>query len=345
ITLYQVFVEGKPSPLPELELQYGDFAVWQRQWLQGEVLEQQMAYWRRQLQGAPPVLEIPTDRPRPPKESFRGDIKAIPVSSVVTGKLKELSRGEGVTLFMSLLAAWQVLLSRYSGQEDIVVGIPIANRNRSEIEGLIGFFANTLALRGNLSGNPTFRELLARVREVALSAYAHQDLPFEKLVEALRPERSLSHNTLFQVLFALQNTPSRDRQIPGLKLQAMGAKVGTAKCDLALFMAEGPHGLMGRLEYNTDIFDASTIDRLANHFQILLRSIVADPEQPIYDLPLLGRSERDQLLVEWNATAADYPRSHCLHQQFEAQAESTPDAVAVSCDQHSLTYRELNEQA
>ena len=343
--LYEAFVEGKPSPLQELPIQYADYAAWQRQFLSGEVLEKQLAYWKQQLRGAPPVLEIPTDRPRPPKESFRGDIKAIPISSVVTERLKELSRGEGVTLFMTLLAAWQVLLSRYSGQEDIVVGIPIANRNRSEIEGLIGFFANTLALRGDLSGNPSFRELLTRVREVALSAYAHQDLPFEKLVEELRPERSLSHNPLFQVLFALQNTPALDQQIPGLKLRGVGAKVGTAKCDLALFMAEGPQGLMGRLEYNTDIFDASTIDRLANHFQILLQGIVADAEQPIYDLPLLHRSERDQLLVEWNATAADYPRSQCLHQQFEVQVKRAPDAVAGCFEDQSLTYRELNERA
>src|SRR2546429_2428309 len=280
---------------------------------------------------------LPTVRDRPKRVSAAIS-KPFP-SLLLFEKLKELSRGEGVTLFMTLLAAWQVLLSRYSGQEDIVVGIPIANRNRSEIEGLIGFFANTLALRGDLSGNPTFRELLARVREVALSAYAHQDLPFEKLVEELRPERSLSHNPLFQVLFALQNTPALDQEIPGLKLQAMGAKVGTAKCDLALFMAEGPQGLMGRLEYNTDIFDSSTIDRLADHFQILLQGIVADPEQHIYDLPLLGRSECDQLLVEWNGTEADYPRSQCLHQLFETQVERTPDAIAVSFENQSLTYR------
>src|SRR5207253_10285153 len=200
--------------------------------------------------GQPPMLDIRPHRPRPPRESFRRDIEVTPISSVITNKLKELRRGDGVTLFMTLLAAWQVLLSRYSGQEDVVVGIPIANRNRSEIEGLIGFFANTLALRGDLSGNPSFRELLARVREVALSAYAHQDLPFETLVEELRPERSLSHNPLFQVLFALQNTPALDQEIPGLKLQAMVAKGGTAKCDLALFMAGGPQALLGRLEYN-----------------------------------------------------------------------------------------------
>jgi amino acid adenylation domain-containing protein len=343
--LYEAFVEGRPSPLPELPIQYADYAVWQRQFLSGEVLEKQLAYWKQQLRGAPPVLEIPTDRPRPPQESFRGDIKVIPISAVVTDKLKALSRGEGVTLFMTLLAAWQVLLSRYSGQEDIVVGIPIANRNRSEIEGLIGFFANTLALRGDLSGNPTFRELLTRVREVALSAYAHQDLPFEKLVEELRPERSLSHNPLFQVLFALQNTPALDQEIPGLKLQAMGAKVGTAKCDLALFMAEGSQGLMVRLEYNTDIFDPSTIDRLVDHFQILLQGIVGDPQQHIFDLPLLGRSERDQILAEFNATSVEYPQNVCVHEFFEKQVAQTPNAIAAISDQQRLSYRELNSRA
>ncbi len=345
IALYGAFSEGKPSPLPELPFQYADAAAWQRQWLQGEVLEREVAYWKKQLEGAPQVLEIPTDRPRPPKESFRGDVKGIPLSPEVTEKLKTLSRHEGVTLFMTILAAWNVLLARYSGQEDIVVGIPIANRNRSEIEGHIGFFANTLTLRTDLSGNPTFRELLARTREMALGAYAHQDLPFEKLVEELRPERSLSHNPLFQVLFALQNTPSLDQEIPGLKLKAVGAKVGTAKCDLALFMAENSGALLGRLEFNTDIFDGSTIDRLISHFQTLVEAIVADPERAIGDLPLLRESERHQILDDWNATEAEYPRTRCLHQLFEAQAARTPEAPAVSFEGQSLTYRELNEQS
>jgi len=345
ISLYGALAGGKPSPLAELPFQYADFAAWQREWLQGGVLEQQIAYWKKQLDGAPQVLDLPTDRPRPPKESFRGDIKGIPLSPELTEKLKALGRNEGVTLFMTLLAAWNVLLARYSGQEDIVVGTPIANRNRSEIEGLIGFFANTLVLRTDLSGNPSFRALLARVRDMALGAYAHQDLPFEKLVEELRPERSLSHNPLFQVLFALQNTPGLDQEIPGLKLKAVGAKVGTAKCDLALFMAETPNGLLGRLEYNTDIFEEDTVAGLVSHFQVLIEAIVRDPECRIADLPLLSDSEKRRLLVEWNATDAEYPRNKCVHQLFEAQAARTPDACAVSFDDQSLSYRELNEQS
>ncbi len=345
VALYQAFVEGRPSPLPELPFQYADFAVWQRQWLSGDVLQRQLAYWKKQLEGAPQVLDIPTDRPRPPKESFRGDIRGIPVPAAITEQLKTISRREGVTLFMTLLAAWNVLLSRYSGQDDIVVGTPIANRNRSDIEGLIGYFANTLTLRSDLSGNPSFRELLARVRETALGAYTHQDLPFEKLVEELRPERSLSHNPLFQVLFALQNTPELDQQVPGLKLQAVGAKVGTAKCDLALFMGERSGGLIGRLEYNTDIFDSSTIDRLVAHLQTLLEAVVADPDSRIADIPILTKRETEELVFGWNATAADYPCTLCLHQVFERQVERSPQAVAVAFDDHSLTYAQLNERA
>ena len=343
--LYEAYRQGKPSPLDELPLQYADYAVWQRQWLEGEVLERQLEYWKKQLAGAPQVLEIPTDRPRPPKESFRGDIKGVPLSASLTEKLKALSRQEGTTLFMTLLSAWNALLARYSGQEDIVVGTPIANRNRSEIEGLIGFFANTLVLRSDLSGNPSFRQLLRRVRETALGAYSHQDLPFEKLVEELRPERSLSHNPLFQVLFALQNTPGLEQEIPGLKLEAYGAKVGTAKCDLALFMGETASGLVGRLEYNTDIFEASTINRLVTHFQNLIEAIVADPDQAIGELALLSSSERQQILVDWNATGAEYPRDLCLHQLFERQAERTPDRLAVSFEGQSLSYRELNQES
>src|SRR5205814_7824189 len=236
------------------------------------------------------------------------------------------------------LAAWNVLVARYSGQEDVVVGTPIANRNRSEIEGLIGFFANTLVLRTDVSGNPTFRTLLTRVREMALGAYAHQDLPFEKLVEELRPERSLSHNPLFQVLFALQNTPGLDQEIPGLKLKAVGAKIGTAKCDLALFMAETSNGLLGRLEYNTDIFNEDTVNRLVSYFQMLIEAIVRNPESRVSDLPLLSDSEQRLLLVEWNQTGVEYPRSRCVHQLFEAQAARRPDACAVAVDDHSLTY-------
>ena len=344
MALYEAFTKGQSSPLPDLPIQYADFALWQREWLQGPVLEQQLGYWRSQLQGAPSLLDIPTDRPRPPVESFRGDSQVLRISSNLTEGLKALSRQQHATLFMTLLTAFDILLSRYSGQEDIVIGTPIANRNRPEIESLIGFFANTLALRCDLSGNPTFIELLGRSRETALGAYAHQDLPFERLVEELRPERSLSHNPLFQVIFALQNLPRSQQGMAGLKSQPFGAKVGTAKVDLALFFTEGPDGLMGTLEYSTDIFDATTIGRLVNHFQHLLEAIVENPARRISELPLLDENERRQLLVEWNNTSAELP-SLCLHQLFEAQAEQAPDRIAVRFQDHSLSYRDLNRRA
>jgi amino acid adenylation domain-containing protein len=343
--LYRAFVKGEPSPLPDLSIQYTDFAVWQREWLQGEVLEKQLSYWKKQLEGIPGVLNLPMDHPRPTVQSYRGARRSIQLSKELTQGLKVLSRKEGVTLFMTLLAAFQTLLYRYTGQDDIVIGSPIANRNRAEIEGLIGFFVNTLVLRANFSGNPTFKEMLAQVRETALGAYAHQDLPFEKLVEELKPERSLSHSPLFQVMFVLQNARDTGGSFEGLRASRAPIGAETAKFDLLLSIAEDTERLRGSLEYSTDLFEGTTIDRLLGHFQILLEGVIGNPEQRISNLPLLTQAEQHQLLVEWNNTQRDYPKDKCIHQLFEEQVEKTPDAIAVLFEEQQLTYGELNRRA
>jgi aspartate racemase len=307
--LYEAFSAGKSSPLPELTMQYADFARWQREYLQGEVLERQLSYWKQQLGShCLPTLQLPTDRPRPAVQTYKGALRSLTLPKALSDSLKVLSQQENITLFMTLLAAFQVLLHRYSGQDDIVVGSPIAGRTRLETEALIGFFANTLVLRVGLSGNPSFRELLGRVREVALGAYAHQDMPFEKLVEALQPERSLSHAPLFQVMFALQNAPRQYLQLPGLTLSASEVHSETAKFDLTLLMTETAQNLHGVLEYNVELFDSVTIDRMTGHLQTILQGISTNPDQRIAELPLLTRAERHQLLGEWHDTQADHPR-------------------------------------
>jgi len=343
--LYEAFSQGRPSPLPELHIQYADFACWQREWLQGEVLERQLAYWKEQLRARPLMLDLPTDRPRPAVQSWRGATERFALPAELSKKLRALSREEGATLFMTLLAAFQTLLYRYTGQEDVSVGTAIANRNRTEIEGLIGFFVNTLVMRTNLSGEPGFREVLKRVREVALGAYAHQDLPFEMLVEALQPERDLSHTPIFQAAFALQNTPMETLELPGLTLSPLDVDSGTAKFDLTLVMAEGPDGLSGAVEYNTDLFDTTTIRRMVGHFQTLLTGIVDDPEQSISHLPLLTEREQQQLLVDWNATALATPTDRCAHELFEDHVARRPEAVAVTFEGQTLTCQELNRRA
>ena len=267
------------------------------------------------------MLELPTDRPRPAVQSYRGAHRSIALSRESTEKLKELSQREGATLFMTLLAAFQVLLMRYTSQEDIVVGSPIAGRTRAETENLIGFFINTLVLRADLSGDPTFRELLGRVREVTFGAYEHQDVPFEKLVEELQPERSLSRNPLFQVMFSLLNTPQRNLELSGLTMRPLTADSGTTQFDVALTIIEGEKGLWGSLGYSMDLFDAATVTRMVGHFQTLLEGIAADPDQRLSALPILTEAERQQLLMEWNDTQADYPRGQCIHELFEAQVE------------------------
>ena len=367
-TLYAAFSAGRPSPLPELPIQYSDFAVWQREWLRGEMLETQLAYWKRQLGKIPPVLELPTDRPRPALQTFRGSRYQMAISAQLTEGLKALSQRERATLFMTLLAAFQTLLLRYTGQDDLVVGTPIANRTRVETEGLIGFFANTLVMRANLSGNPTFCEALGRVRTTAMNAYAHQDLPFERLVEELQPERDHRRNPLFQVMFVFQNVPGRGihpygypappgaefedgtggasiEPLSGLTVSPMEVNSGTAKFDLTLYLSETGQGLTATWQYNTDLFDEARIARMAGNFQTLLEGIVANPDSPLSELPLLSDAERHQLLVAWNQTEAPYSHDRCFHHLFEEQVERTPDAVAVRCGEEQLTYRELNGRA
>ncbi len=344
-TFYQAFCTGKPSPLPELSVQYADFASWQRQRLQGEVLETQLAYWKKQLGGNLSVLNLPSDRPRSAVQTFRGAVHKFTIPKAIAEEIAQLSQREKATLFMTLLAAFKTLLYRYTGQEDILVGSPIANRNRREIEELIGLFANTLVFRTNLSSNPTFKELLGIVREVALGAYNHQDLPFEKLVEILQPERDLSHNPLFQVLFSLRNVRTPQIKLPGVTLSSLEIERKTARFDLALDLEEGLEGINGTLEYSQDLFDASTARRIAGHFLTLLESIAANPEQRISNLPILTKSEQQQLLFEWNKTQSELPKNQCVHGLFEAQTERTPDAIAVVFENEYLTYRELNKKA
>ncbi|MGD2147544.1 MAG: condensation domain-containing protein, partial [Anaerolineae bacterium] len=344
-TLYEAFAQGKPSSLRELPIQYGDFAVWQRAWLEGEVLEAQLSYWRKQLAGSPALLNLPTDRPRPAVQTHRGARESLRLPQPLSESLKRLSRHEGATLFMTLLAAFQVLLYRYSGQEDIVVGTPIAGRNRVEIEGLIGFFVNTLVMRADLSGNPTFRELLGQEREVCLEAYDHQDLPFERLVQELRPERSMSHSPVFQVMFAHQNVPRGAVALSELTVSRVGVEGETAKFELGLSIDERAEGLGATVEYSTDLFDAATIKRMLGHYRRLLEGIVSDPDQRISFLPLLTDAERHQIVVAWNDTRKDYPEHLCVHQLFEAQVRRTPSSVAVVLEDSQLTYRELNCRA
>jgi amino acid adenylation domain-containing protein len=342
--LYEAFSTGSPSPLPELKIQYADFACWQREWLQGETLANQLSYWKKQLSDITP-FELPTDRPRPSMKSYKGASQTITLSKELSEALKKLSRQEGATLFMTLLAAFQVLLYRYTGQTDISTGSVIANRNRAEIENLIGFFVNTLVMRADLSGDPDFKELLGQVKEVTLGAYAHQDIPFEKIVEELQPERDTSRAPLFQVMFQLQNTPAGELELPGLTLSPLDIDIVTAKFDLSFSVMETEHGLTCLMIYNTDLFNADTISRMLGHYESLLKSIIAEPEQKISRLSLLTEAERRQLLVECNSRLLDYPKDSCIHRLFEEQAERNPDAIAVVFERQQLTYRELNERA
>lgn len=341
--LYAAYTQGKPSPLPELPIQYPDYAVWQRQWLQGDELETQLAFWKKQLQGLS-VLQLPTDRPRPAIQTFEGASYSVEIPAFLRTSLKVLSQREGVTLFMTLLAAFQILLHRYAGQDDIVVGAPIAGRSRPELEDLIGFFVNTLVLRSDLSGNPTFREFLARVREMALNAYANQDLPFERLVDELKPERDLSRNPLCQVAFQLQHVHESDQRQSRPGARPLQVERGTAPFDVLFSLWENADGIRGGFDYNTDLFDATTIARIASHFHVLLEGIVSNPDARVSDLPLLTSSERQQLLQDWNATQADYPKGVCFHQVFEAWATQTPQAIAVQFQDQQITYQELNRR-
>jgi amino acid adenylation domain-containing protein len=344
-SLYEAFSSGRTPQLPALPVQYADYASWQRQWLRDEALQSQLSYWRQQLSGAPPALELPTDRPRPSVQSYRGAQLPIQLPRPLSDSLLALCQRESTTPFMVLLASFQLLLSRYSGQDDICVGTPIAGRDRSELEGLIGFFVNTLVLRSRLQPAASFRSLLAQVRSSTLAAYEHQHLPFEKLVEELLPARDLSRSPLFQALFTLQNAPLDALRLPGLSFQPLPADSATSKFDLSLFLSESPEGFSGVFEYNTDLFDASTLQRMAGHFQVLLESVLANPDAPLSSATILSPSERHQLLVEWNATNADFPADTCLHHLFEAQVRRTPEATAVISEQGRLTYRELDARS
>ncbi|MEQ8973600.1 MAG: condensation domain-containing protein, partial [Coleofasciculus sp. C1-SOL-03] len=343
--LYQAFSTRKPAPLPELPIQYADFALWQRQELRGEKLSSQLSYWKQQLENAPPLLQLPTDRPRPPVQTYRGARQSFRLPKSLTQALQGIGKKAEATLFMTLLAAFKLLLYRYSGQEDIIIGSPIANRNRAEIEGLIGCFVNTLVLRTDFAGNPTFEELLSRVRQVTMAAYEHQDLPFEKLVEELQPERDAKYNPLFQVSFTLQNTPRVKFELPGLTMTPFEVERTRALFDLRLDITETNSGLEGFWEYNTDLFDAATISRMSGHFQTLLEAIVENPQQRVDQLPLLSEIQQHQLLTEWNQTQTDYPKNTCIHQLFEEQVERTPNAVAVVFENQQLTYQHLNQKA
>ncbi|MCY1047015.1 amino acid adenylation domain-containing protein [Corallococcus sp. bb12-1] len=336
---------GRNSDLEPLPLQYPDCAAWQRQWLQGDVLRQQLGFWEQQLADVPHVLELPTDHPRPAVQRFAGAIHRFKVSSELHQALEGLARQEGATLFMALLTGFQVLLSHYSGQRDFVVGTPIANRTRAEVEGLIGFFVNTLPLRARLEGTPSFREVLRQVRDRALGAYAHQELPFEKLVEELHVERSLSHGPLVQVMFALQNAPGTLLQLPGIQVQALEFQTHTAKFELSLMLEQTDDGLSGAFEYATALFEPRTVERIADHFRRLLEGATRQPDTCVHALPWLSEEERHRVLVEWNTTARPYPRDASLVHAFAAQVAARPDAIAVRHGGQALTYAELDAQA
>ena len=342
---YEAFNEGREMRLPELPIQYADYAAWQREWLRGEVLEKQLAFWKQHLAGAPQFLELPSDKPRPSTSLFRGGHAERLLPRSLTEALKQLGQAEGVTLFMTLLSTLNILLHRYTRQTQLIVGSPIAGRTQLETEGLIGFFVNTLALRSDLSGNPTFRELLARVRQTVFDGYAHQDLPFEKLVEALQPARSAGHTPLVQVMFVLQNEMAGDLKLPELAVEPVAVDTGTAKFDLTLAAEEWPDGLLVQVEYNADLFSEATMVRMLGHFQILLEGIIAHPSQKIGELPLLTETERGQLPGEWNGAATHYPRDKTIPQLFEEQVERTPNAVALVFRGEQLTYHRLNGRA
>ncbi len=342
-TLYTAFSTGKPSPLAELPIQYADFTLWQRQWLESEVGATKLAYWKQQLASAPAMLELPTDRPRPPVQTFRGARQSLVISRPLSQALLALSQRENVTLFMTMLAAFKTLLYRYTGQDDILVGSPIANRKMEEVWGLIGLFVNTLVLRTNLAGDPTFREVLRQVKQVTQEAYINQDIPFEKLVEELAP-RHLSHTPLFQVMFICEQEPLKPQQFSDL-LPTRWDCEGEAKFDLTLAIEAGEFGLRGTLEYNSDLFEAATITRMLGHWQTLLEAIAADPDQRLSLLPLLRVAEQEQILSAWNSTASDKPSSRSIVDLFEAQVAKHPGATAFKSNGEELSYQELNRRA
>jgi amino acid adenylation domain-containing protein/FkbM family methyltransferase len=339
--IYEALGRGRPSPLAELPIQYADFAAWQRSSLASGALEAQLAYWKAQLEGASPILELPTDRPRPAEQSFRGALEPVRFSPDVSRALADFSRREGVTPFMTLLAGLDLVLHRHAGQSDVVVGVPVAGRTRPELEGIIGLFANTLALRGQVSPAESFRSLLVRVREATLAAYAHQDLPFDRLVEELAPARDMSRSPVFQVMFALQNMPVPPLDLPGLAVEPIDVPSATSRFDLSLILLESEAGLRGSVEYSTDLFEASTIRRMVRHLELLLAEAVRDPERPVSTLSLVDPAERQQVVVTWNDTAVELARPLPVHELFEEQAALRPQARALVFEQTEMTYGEL----
>ncbi|MEM9980360.1 MAG: condensation domain-containing protein, partial [Cyanobacteria bacterium P01_D01_bin.2] len=346
---YRAALMGQMAALPDLSVQYADFSVWQHQWLQGENLENQIDYWRNQLDVNQLVLQLPTDFPRARVQTYRGAVEQFSLSSELSQQLMALAQRQSATVFMTLLAAFKVLLYRYTGQSDLVVGTPIANRHRAEVEGLIGLFVNTLVLRSHLSPHSSFSALLEQIKTTTLAAYDHQDLPFEKLVEALQPERDLSHSPLFQVKFRLENAPQATLSLPGLTFKRLPQAVTTAKLDLSVDLYETPNGIVGGFEYNCDLFKPDTIQRMVQHFQTLLAAIVAAPDQPIAELPMITAAERQQQLTNWNNTQKNYRQDSCFHYLFEEQVEKTPDEIALIYDDgtspQQLTYTELNQRS
>ncbi|MGG5243284.1 condensation domain-containing protein, partial [Pseudomonas lurida] len=344
--LYAAYSQGQDCALAPLPIQYADYAVWQRSWMEAGEKARQLAYWRELLGGAQPVLELPFDQPRPAQQSFRGARHDIVLEPALVAGLKALAQREGVTMFMLLLASFQAFLYRYSGQQDIRVGVPIANRNRVETESLIGFFVNTQVLKADLDGQMSFAQLLQHTKRRALEAQAHQDLPFEQLVEALQPERSLSHNPLFQVMFNHQaSTQAAAHSLPGLRVAHLEWDTHSAQFDLSLDTQESGDAIWASLTYATDLFSAATVTRMAEHWLSLLRAAVANTALPLQDLATLNADERQQILSEWNATERDYPQGQWVHQLFEAQVLAQPDAPALRFNDLSLNYAELNRRA
>ena len=336
--------DANRTVIEPLSIQYSDFATWQSRSTEGVAARESLEWWKNRLAGAPPLLALPSDRPRPSRQTFSGAVETFVIPKELGDRLKEIARGERATLFMILLAAFQTLIHRYTGTDDIVVGAFVAGRNRVETEGLIGLFANTLAMRGDLAGDPTFRELLRKTRDAAFEVYAHQDLPFDMVVESIHPQRNLSYPPIFQVTFQVRNYPLEDTQLAGLEVEEVDFDPGISPFDLSFEVTEKAGRLLCKLIYNVDLFDRETISRMAGHLETLLGGIVNDPESPISRLPMLTSDERQQLLVEWNDTRRDYPRE-CVHRLFEAQADRTPEAIAVQFGDSQMTYAELNGRA
>ncbi len=343
--LYLAYAEGNENPLPALTIQYADYAHWQREWLQGEVLDKHLDYWQSQLSNLPVVHSLPLDKVRPQQQTFAGALVSAQLSKTSLGALNALCLQHGATLFMGLHAAFSVLLARYSGESDIVMGSPIANREQAEVADLIGFFINTLVLRSDVSGTPSFIDMLQQSKQTALGGYSHQQVPFEQLVELLQPERSLSHSPLFQIMLVLQNNEKSTLELPGLTLSPLAQTQVQAKFDLMLNAVELEGGLAFEWEFNTDLFERSTIERMAGHFVSLLDNMLASPAKNVYAIEFLNERERHQTLQEWNDTQADYPQERCIHEFFEEQVNKDPEAIALVFEEQKLSYRELNNQA